>query len=177
MADNTAYSFTFLADQDRILLWFRSDGADVPGPVLLTRRMTRILGAYLRKALEKISELPDHVNEADRHEYMQFFHDQEVEAAPPQWTSDRPAPVPSSDEADFCLVTRIDTRETERHLVLSCFDGERFLVTLTLDWKTVHRFLHSLAQMALMADWGLDDELNWKVPWAGSGNIRSDQIN
>lgn len=171
-----SYSFTFLPEQDRILLWFRSQGEDVPEPVLLTRRMTRVLGAFLRKALERITGLPDHLGEADLSEYMQFFHDQELESAPVQWNADRPAP--GAEAAGDRLVTRIDTRNDDTHLALSCFNGEVFLLRLTLDWKSVHGFLHSLAELARVGDWGLDEELSWKAFWEGGrGGPHPSQVN
>ena len=171
-----SYSLTFLPEQDRILLWFRSQEDEAPDPVLLTRRLTRVLGDFLRKALEKTSGVPDHLGEADLSEYMQFFHDREIESAPVQWNADRPAP--DAGEAQDRLVTQIDTKNSDTLLALSCFNGNTFLVRLTLDWNSVHRLLHSLAQMAQVADWGLDEELTWKDPRkTGWGAPDPSQIN
>lgn len=165
-----SYSLTFLPEEDRIILWFRSRDEDVPDPVLLTRRMTRVLGGFLRKALENISGLPDHLGEADISEVMQFFHDQELESAPVEWNADQPAR--GAQAAEGRLVSRVDTAKNHTHLTLSCFNEEIFLAQVTLDWKGVHRFLDSLAQMGRMADWGLDEELIWKAPQDRGGQGR-----
>ncbi len=178
MSVDLSFSFTFLPEHDRIILWFQADGPDVPDPISLTRRMTRVLGGYLRQFLEKYSQLPENIRDTEKIEYMKFFHDQQIEAAPPTCNSTMPSSQNTPDFVDSRLLTKIDTQESTEQVILICYHFDTFLTNLTLDWKAIHGFLHALAQMSQQAEWALSEELTWENPWDSlSGQNGSIKIN
>lgn len=87
-----SFSISFLPDRDRLVLSFDQPEKPPPfPPVLLTRRLVKSLGVYLRRYVEKQTPLPETATPGNRGEILRFMHQTEVETQPPKWGK-RPSP-------------------------------------------------------------------------------------
>jgi hypothetical protein len=57
----TSFSFHFLPEEDRIALTFTMNEDEKLPAVLLTRKLVKLLGNYLRHYIEKNTSLPESV--------------------------------------------------------------------------------------------------------------------
>ncbi|MDZ7760479.1 MAG: hypothetical protein U5L00_09515 [Desulfovermiculus sp.] len=155
----TVFSFHFLPEQDRLGLTFSGEEA-VPA-VLLTRRLVKMLGGYLRRYVEKHTSLPESVTAEDKDDIFQFMHMSELESNPPSWDSGRNKQEKTQELAKAKLTTKIDIQYSERSVKLKFFNQKTHLMSMSLGWKEIHSFLYSLAEMSLRADWGLEGVFEW----------------
>ncbi len=157
----TSFSFHYLAEEDRIALSFTREDEALPA-VLLTRRLVKMLGGYLRRYVEKHTALPESVSFEDKDDIFQFMHMSQLEENPPTWNSGRKKqPDKAKELSSAKLVTKIDIQYTERSVQLKFYKQKTHLVSLTLGWKEIHSFLYSLAEISRKADWGLEGTFEW----------------
>lgn len=171
------FSFTYNAEQDRVLIFFHGDaGQNIPDPVWLTRRMTILLARHLCRYIEKHTALPDEIDAEDRQSALKFIHHGEVQAQPPRWSGwsgpDDPPDGRSPDLNTAALLTRIVVKYQDSSLVLNLFENEAFLLTLRLEWHQIHAFLNALGNMSVKAGWDLDHVFDWAmtIQTAQNGN-------
>ena len=156
-----SFSLHLLAEEDRLALSFSKDGENPPG-ILLTRRLVKLLGNYLRHYIEKNTSLPESVTTEDMDDIFQFMHMSQLEATPPTWNSEqKKQPNKARELTKAKLVTKIDIQYTERSVKLKFFKQKTHLVSLTLGWKEIHSFLYSLAEMSRKAEWNLEGVFEW----------------
>jgi hypothetical protein len=158
---NISYSFHFVPEEDRLALSFSKNESEVPDPVLLTRRLVRLLGSYLRHYIEKNTSLPETVSAENKDDIFQFMHLSELENNTPQWEGRKEKKEEKLDLQSAELVNKVDIKYTEEKIRLMFYQKNRHLVSLTLGWKQVHSFLYSLAEMSKKADWSLENVFEW----------------
>lgn len=158
----TSFSFQLLPEEDRIALSFtKSEGKKLPA-ILLTRKLVKLLGNYLRHYIEKNTSLPESVSTEDKDDIFQFMHMSQLESNPPTWNAgQKKQPDKAMELSSAKLVTKIDIQYTERSVQLKFFKHKIHLVSLTLGWKEIHSFLYSLAEMSRKADWNLEGVFEW----------------
>ena len=158
----TSFSFHFLPEEDRLALTFTMHEDEKLPAVLLTRKLIKLLGNYLRHYIEKNTSLPESVTTEDKDDIFQFMHMSQLEENPPTWNAgQKKQPVKAKDMSSAKLVTNIDIQHTERSVKLKFFKQKTHLVSLTLGWKEIHSFLYSLAEMSRQADWNLEAVFEW----------------
>ena len=155
----SGFSFQYLPEADRLALTFSGDEA-VPA-VLLTRRLVKMLGGYLRRYVEKHTALPESVSAGDKDDVFQFMHMSQLEENPPSWEGKQKRKEKSKELQSAKLATKIDAQFTEDKVVLKFFRRKDHLVSLTLGWKEIHSFLYSLAEISRKADWNLEGVFEW----------------
>jgi hypothetical protein len=155
----TSFSFHLLPKEDRIALSFTKEDESLPA-VLLTRRLVKILGNYLRRYIEKNTSLPESVSTEDKDDIFQFMHMSQLEDNPPSWDSGK-RKEKAQDLKSAKLVTRINIQYAEQSVQLRFYKQKTHLVSLTLGWREVHSFLYSLAEMSRKADWNLETVFEW----------------
>ncbi len=148
------FSFHFIPEEDRIAITFKEK--DIV-PVLLTRRLVKLLGNYLRQYVEKHTALPETVSTEDKDDIFQFMHYSELESNPPKWDNKKQKQNLKSAK----LVTKVDIKYTDETVQLMFYQGDKHLVSMTLGWKEIHTFLYSLAELSRKADWGLEAVFEW----------------
>lgn len=157
------FSFTYNAEQDRIVMCFQADGEqNIPGPVYLTRKMTILLARHLHQYIEKYTALPEEINADDRQTTLKLIHQGEVSAALPRWSKseDKPDhPLPDMNTAD--LMTRAVVKYRNQTIALNLFKKEKFLLTLRFEWHQIHAFLNALGNMSFKAGWDLNHVFDW----------------
>lgn len=157
----TGFSFHYLSEEDRFALTFSKEDETVPA-VLLTRRLIKMLGGYLRRYVEKYTSLPESVTAEDKDDIFQFMHMSQLESNPPTVNpGQKKQPDKAKELSSAKLVTQIDIQYTERSVKLKFFKQKTHLVSLTLGWKEIHSFLYSLAEMSRKADWNLETVFEW----------------
>jgi hypothetical protein len=156
----SGFSFHYLPEEDRFALTFSKEGEVVPA-VLLTRKLVKLLGNYLRHYIEKNTSLPESVTTEDKDDIFQFMHMSQLEGNPPTWNSGQKKPDKAKDLGAAKLVTEIDIQHTERAVKLKFSKQKTHLVSLTLGWKEIHSFLYSLAEMSRQAGWNLEAVFEW----------------
>lgn len=161
MPNQVSYSLTFLSKEDRILLSFSQEKGNNPAPVLLTRRLVKLLGNHLRRYIEKHISLPKTVTTEGRDDLIHFMHMSELESNPPQWGQGKPKMDGVEAAGKAGLATKINLQYGEEQLKLMFYEQTVSLVSLTLDWRETHRFLYSLAEMSKKADWILEGIFEW----------------
>ena len=154
-----SFSFHYIPEEDRIALTFSKDQGEVPSPVLLTRRLVKLLGNYLRHYIEKNTTLPDTVCTDNMEDIYQFMHHSELEKEYPQWDSGRKKKKQEFKAAR--LASKVDIKYTTETVKLMFYRQKSHLVTLTLGWKQVHSFLYSMAEMSRQAEWNLENIFEW----------------
>ena len=159
----TSFSFHFLPEEDRIALTFTMNEDEKLPAVLLTRKLVKLLGNYLRHYIEKNTSLPESVTTEDKDDIFQFMHMSQLEENPPTWNAgQKNQPVKAKKDLSSAKpVTKIDIQYTERAVKLKFFKQKTHLVSLTLGWKEIHSFLYSLAEMSRQADWNLEAVFEW----------------
>src|SRR6056297_3229621 len=80
----SGFSFHFLPEEDCLALTFSKEDEAVPA-VLLTPRLVKMLGGYLRRYVEKHTSLPESVTAGDKDDIFQFMHMSQLEENPPSW--------------------------------------------------------------------------------------------
>ena len=155
----SGFSFHFLPEEDRLALTFSKEDEAVPA-VLLTRRLVKMLGGYLRRYVEKHTSLPESVTAGDKDDIFQFMHMGQLEENPPSWDKGYKGKK-KQELAGAKLATKIDVQYTEDKVVLKFFRQKDHLVSLTLGWREIHSFLYSLAEMSRKADWNLETVFEW----------------
>ncbi|MFO7801623.1 MAG: hypothetical protein R6V55_04955 [Desulfovermiculus sp.] len=155
----SGFSFQYLPEADRLALTFSGDEA-VP-TVLLTRRLVKMLGGYLRRYVEKHTSLPESVSFEDKDDVFQFMHMSQLEDNTPSWDSGKKKQEKKQELAGAKLATKIDAQYTEEKIQLKFFQRKTHLVSLTLGWKEIHSFLYSLAEISRKADWNLEGTFEW----------------
>ena len=157
----SGFSFHYLPEEDRLALTFSKEDETVPA-VLLTRRLIKMLGNYLRRYVEKHTALPESVTAEDKDDIFQFMHMSQLESNPPTLNSgQKKQPDKAKELSSAKLVTKIDIQYTEGSVKLKLFKQHNHLVSLTLGWKEIHSFLYSLAEMSRKADWDLETVFEW----------------
>ena len=154
-----SFSFHFLSEADRLALSFSGDEA-VP-TVLLTRRLVKMLGGYLRRYVEKHTDLPESVSAGDKDDIFQFMHMSQLEENPPSWDGKPKRKEKAKELQTAKLATKIDIQYIEKSARLKFFRQKDHLVSLTLGWKEIHSFLYSLAEISRKADWNLEGTFEW----------------
>ncbi len=155
------FSFHFLPEEDRLALTFSKEDEAVPA-VLLTRRLVKMLGGYMRRYVEKHTDLPESVSAGDKNDVFQFMHMSQLEENPPSWEKGGQTRKEKVKELQTAkLATKIDIQYIEKSVRLKFFRQKDHLVSLTLGWKEIHSFLYSLAEMSRKADWGLEGTFEW----------------
>ncbi len=157
----TGFSFHFIPEEDRLAISFKKDEGERPAPILLTRRLVKLLGNYLRHYVEKNTSLPDTVSTENMDDIFRFMHLSQLEQNPPRWDSDEEKKVNRQDLKSAQLVSKVDIKYSEEQVRLMFFQQTRHLVSLTLGWKQIHSFLYSLAELSKKADWGLEGVFEW----------------
>ncbi|MFO7877551.1 MAG: hypothetical protein R6U55_13310 [Desulfovermiculus sp.] len=158
----TSFSFHLLPEEDRIALSFTTNEGERLPAILLTRKLVKLLGNYLRHYIEKNTSLPESVTTEDKDDIFQFMHMSQLETNPPSWNSgQKKQPDKARELASAKLVTKIDIQYTERVVQLKFFKQKTHLVSLTLGWKEIHSFLYSLAETSRKADWNLEAVFEW----------------
>jgi hypothetical protein len=156
----SVFSFHFLTEEDRLALTF--SGQEKIPAVLLTRRLVKMLGGYLRSYVEKYTSLPETVTTEDKDDMFQFMHMNQLEENPPSWDSKGQKRKEKAKELQSAqLGTKIDIQYTEQKIRLKIFNQNKHLVSLTLGWREIHSFLYSLAEMSRKADWNLEGTFEW----------------
>ncbi|MGM0760012.1 MAG: hypothetical protein ACQEUB_09925 [Thermodesulfobacteriota bacterium] len=155
----SGFSFHFLPEEDRLALTFSKEDEAVPA-VLLTRRLVKMLGAYLRQYVEKHTSLPESVSFEDKDDVFQFMHMSQLEENPQNWDGKQKREK-KQELAGAKLATKINVQYTEKKVVLKFFRHKDHLVSLSLGWKEIHSFLYSLAEISRKADWGLEGTFEW----------------
>ena len=158
---DTSFSFHFLPEEDRIALTFSRDEGEVPAPVLLTRRLVKLLGNYLRHYVEKNTNLPDTVCTENKEDIYQFMHHSELETNYPQWDSGNKKQEKAKELKSARLASKVDINHTAEAVSLMFYKQDTHLVSLTLGWKQIHSFLYSLAEMSRKAEWNLENIFEW----------------
>lgn len=159
----TNFSFHLLPEEDRLALTFSksSRGENLPA-IMLTRRLVKLLGNYLRHYIEKNTSLPKSVSTENKDDIYQFMHMSQLESNPPTWSSGPKKQADKSrDLASAKLVTKVDIQYTERSVKLMFCKQRKHLVSLTLGWRSIHSFLYSLSEMSRKADWNLEGVFEW----------------
>jgi len=155
----SGFSFHYLPEEDRLALTFSKEDEAVP-PVLLTRRLVKMLGGYLRRYVEKYTSLPESVTAGDKDDVFQFMHMSQLEENPPSWDKGK-RKEKAQDLKSAKLVTRINIQYAEQSVQLRFYKQKTHLVSLTLGWREIHSFLYSLAEISRKADWGLEGTFEW----------------
>ncbi|MFW6216923.1 MAG: hypothetical protein ACOC3Y_03775 [Desulfohalobiaceae bacterium] len=52
-----SFTFQFIPEEDKIAMCFAQENDEFPAPILLSRRMVKVLGSYLRRCIEKNTSL------------------------------------------------------------------------------------------------------------------------
>ena len=147
----------------------RTQTVKEPSPVLLSRRLVKLLGNYLRHYIEKNTSLPESVSTEERDDLFQFMHLSELESNPPKWNSGTPKNEPKHSQTLAKLATKVDIQYTGKSIKLLLFENTRLLVSLTLGWREIHSLLYALAEMSRKADWNLEGVFEW------SGQVLQDK--
>jgi hypothetical protein len=155
----SGFSFHFLPEEDRLALTFSGDEA-VPA-VLLTRRLVKMFGGYLRRYVEKHTVLPESVSAGDKEDIFQFMHMSQLEENPPSWDGKQKRTEKAKELQSAKLATKIDIQYIDKSVRLNFFRNKDHLVTLTLGWKEIHSLLYSLAEISRKADWNLEGTFEW----------------
>jgi hypothetical protein len=157
---STSFSFHFIPEEDRIALTFQKQTGIKPPPVLLTRRMVKHLGRYLRHFIEQNTTLPESVSAEDKGEVLQFMHQSELESNQPTMSSGKNKEQSESLKAAK-LVTKVDIQTAKDAVKFLCYKHNSHLVSFTLGWHEMHSFLYSLAELSQQAEWRLEDVFDW----------------
>lgn len=157
---NTSFSSHFLPEEDRIALAFQKQTDIKPPPILLTRRMVKLLGRYLRHFIEQNTTLPESVSAEDRGDVLQFMHQSELETNQPTMSSGR-SKEKSESLKTAKLVTKVDIQTAKDAVKFLCYKQQTHLVSFTLGWQEMHSLLFSLAELSQKAEWRLEDVFDW----------------
>ena len=150
---------SFLESEDRLILDLGM--AATTETVLLTRRLTRRLITGVARILARQGSLPAHVPACHKTEMLVWEHlsarqparSDDADAFPVQSGPRPPPPCP--------LLSRLDIQIRGEGFHL-CFEnragGSRALI---MSRGELHRLLASLRQLARLAAWDLDGEVDW----------------
>ena len=157
------FSFHFIPEEDRLAITFAGKDGDrksIP-PILVTRRLVKLLGGYLRQYIEKNTSLPESVSTEDMEDVLQFMHHGQLESDPPAWESHGREEKPAVDIDKARLISKVDITHADSSLQLIFKQKNTRLVSLALGWQEIHKFLYSLSEISKRAEWNLENIFEW----------------
>lgn len=155
-----SFTFHFIPEEDRIAMSFAQEKDESPAPLLLSRRMVKVLGSYLRRYIEKNTSLPETVSTEDKEDILLFMHKLQLESNPPR--KDSAGSKKSKPQLQAAkLVTRVSIKYAQEDVKLHFYCQDTYLLTLGLGWNQLHSFLYSLTEMSSLAEWRLEDVFDW----------------
>jgi hypothetical protein len=159
--NKTSYSLYFLPAEDRVALLLNSEGKNLPS-LILTRRLVKMLCAYLKKLLENrvYSSSDIEVQSPSVKQEIAKFEHQAIVANADGVVNESSEPKKLRLENCF-LATRIKFQTSEQSLSIIFLKGKRVMVNLGLGWEQVHYFLYAISKISKKAGWDLDSVLNW----------------